>query len=42
MNKQRKMYIYIDTFSKENERLKREMERRDYLERKCNENTFMM
>ena len=36
MNKQRKMYRYIDTFSKENKRLKREMERRDYLERKCN------
>lgn len=36
MNKQRKMYIYIDTLSRENERLKREIERRDYLERKCN------
>lgn len=36
MNKQRKLYMYIDTLSKENERLKREIERREYLERKCN------
>lgn len=28
--------MYIDTLSKENERLKREIERREYLERKCN------
>lgn len=36
MNRQRKMYIYIDTLSKENERLKREMERREHLAQRCN------
>lgn len=34
MNKQRKMYIYIDTLSKENERLKREIDRRNHLEKR--------
>lgn len=36
MNRQRKMYVYIDTLSKENERLKREMERREHLAQRCN------
>lgn len=36
MNRQRKMYVYIDTLSKENERLKREVERREHLAQRCN------